>query len=87
MDNNIELNYETVFQNGEANIKTPFNIEFKDIKQIFIQQTDSLTQRLSIYPNGFVVFFEQTSTTIIVKSNWPVEEIEPNKYIVKEPHN
>lgn len=85
MDNGVTLEYEITFGRVEAKIDTPFDIEFKDIKQIYIEQTSDSMKRMSIYPNGLVVFMDQTIARTIIKSNWPIEENSTNQYTIVKP--
>jgi len=83
----IELKYEFRPPRGDVNIKTPFGDQFKftDIKQIFIEHTDKIIKRLSIYPNGFVIYIEQTAFNVIMRTNWPIQQDRFGEFVVIEP--
>ena len=91
MPNNIELKYQvsvtTGGENGtvKQNIKTPFGINFSDIQQIFIEHNANVVKRLSIYPNGLVIYFEQTPHVVTIKTNWPIKKDSDGDYVIVEP--
>lgn len=85
----IELKYQSILtaHNGtiEQEIKTPFGIDFSDVKQILIEFNEKIERRMSIYPNGCIVYFEQTGSQIITKTNWPIEKDDDGDLIIVEP--
>lgn len=89
MEMNIELKYQSIVtaENGtvEQVIKTPFGIDFSDIQQIFIDQTPEGSKRLSIYPNGCVVYMENTPKINIVKTNWPLKKEDNGDLVIVNP--
>jgi hypothetical protein len=91
MSKNIELKYQVSITTGgengtvEQKVKTPFNINFSDIQQIFIEHNVNSIKRLSIYPNGLVVYFENNPHVATIKTNWPIEKDSDGYYIIVEP--
>lgn len=91
MSKNIHLKYEASVSVSDANgsvepqIKTPFGIEFSDIEQIFIEESSSIIKRMSIYPNGCVVYFENTSKYAKIRTNFPIEKDENGDLVIVEP--
>lgn len=88
---NIELKYQVSVTTGgedgtvEQNVKTPFGINFDDIQQIVIEQNDTGIKRLSIYPNGLVVYLENNPKVALIKTNWPIEKDVDGDYVIVEP--
>lgn len=79
MVDNSDLKYEVVLTaepNSEAkqSIKTPFDIDFSEIRQLVIEQTSEIVKRVSFYPNGLILYLESTSEYGKVRSNWPIEK-------------
>lgn len=76
---NSNLKYEVVLSaepNSEVtqSIKTPFDIDFSEIRQLIIENTAKVTRRVSFYPNGLILYLESTSEHGKVRSNWPIEK-------------
>lgn len=87
--NNIELKYEVALTaqgtgSVEQKILTPFDVNFSDIKQIFIEQIADNMKRISIYPNGCVVYFEQGADYARIRTNWPIAEDENGNLVIIE---
>ena len=71
------LTYEYRIHPGEYfNVDTPWVVDAMDIKTIIIDQDHVFTKMVSIYPNDFVMFLEQTPTESIYRTNRPLEHIE-----------
>lgn len=91
MNKNIHLKYEASVSVSDTNgsveqqIKTPFGIEFSDIEQIFIEESSSIIKRMSIYPNGCVVYFENTSNYAKIRTNFPIKKDENGDLVIVEP--
>ena len=90
MSENIHLQYEASISVPSGNdsikkeIKTPFNIKFSDIEQIFIEESDSIMKRMSIYPNGCVVYFENTAEYAKIRTNFPIKTDENGNLVIVE---
>jgi hypothetical protein len=61
--------YEYVLKAGsDVLVKTPFNIDFNDIKRVVTQAVNHIIS-VSTYPNGLVVEIDQYADKIILRSN------------------
>jgi hypothetical protein len=78
----VELTNEYRLVTGKVSIKTPFTTDISEVKNIVIEKTDRSIKSLSIYPNGFVIYFDQTSNDIIVRTNFPLKEDEDGSFEV-----
>lgn len=81
----LELNNELIITSGELNVNTPFVEDFTKISNIIIEQTPTITKRLSIYPKGCFLYFEQKSTSIKLRSNYKFQENDDGSYTLIEP--
>lgn len=83
--NLLKLDNELVNTSGEINVQTPFDIEFSDIRNVLIEQTPTITKKLSIYPNGCFVYVEQSSTSLKMRSNYKFQEDGDGSYTLIAP--
>lgn len=69
----LSLNYETRVTPGACfHLKTDwFNID-EEIETIIIDQSNIFSKLLSIYPNGFFVYLEQSPEGAICRTNYPL---------------
>jgi hypothetical protein len=75
------LKYEYRLVTGEVSIDTSaFVKDISEITKIIISKNDNLMETLSIYPRGFIIYFNQSSSDILVKTNYPLHQREDGKY-------
>lgn len=74
MDNVINLSYEYRQVTGNFEILTPFVKDFSEIQNIIIEQKDSFIKQLSIYPQNFIVYIEQSAHDMVFRTNKPLRD-------------
>ncbi|AZZ60060.1 hypothetical protein DSM07_01325 [Oenococcus sp. UCMA 16435] len=80
------LKYELIQTSGTIHIQTPNNAaNFTEVKKYVIEQTPELTQMISFYPSGLIVFTEQTSHRIETRTNVPLKKLSDSEYEVEFP--
>ena len=67
---------------GEVKINANPGGNFSEIKNIIIDQKLDLIRMLSIYPNGFIIYIEQTSIDSVFRTNYPLKENKDGSYDV-----
>lgn len=86
MDKNILLHNEVSIDGpGELKLNTPFNIDFKEIEKITIEQSDKGIKSLSIYPNGCIVYTDSKAESILLRSNFDIVKNDEDTYTLVEP--
>lgn len=53
-----------------------------EMKSIIIDQSNVFSKLVSIYPEGFIMYLEQTPTGSIYRTNYPIELDEKHGYYV-----
>ncbi|ADG39938.1 hypothetical protein LKI_01975 [Leuconostoc kimchii IMSNU 11154] len=79
---NVHLEHEYSLESGTLHVDTPGSKHFKDI---FIEETPSLLRKISLYDNGLIIYFEQTSSKIVLRTNRPLYQIGDGKFSIEDP--
>ncbi|WP_273711994.1 hypothetical protein [Leuconostoc mesenteroides] len=79
---NTHLKYEYSIQSGTLHVATPGS---KQLRDIFIEETPSLSRKISLYDNGLIIYFEQTSSKIALRTNRQLYQIGDGKFSIEDP--
>lgn len=75
------LKHEVVINPGAYfHLKTDWFESDQEIQSIVIDQDNYFSKILSIYPEGFVMYLEQTPEHSIYRTNYPLQLAESNDY-------
>lgn len=86
MDKAIQLNNEVSIDSpGELKLNTPFDIDFKEIDKIIIEQSDKDIKSLSIYPNGCIVYTESKTESVLHRTNFDIVKNDEETYTLVKP--
>ncbi|WP_366160548.1 hypothetical protein ABXS71_16790 [Bacillus infantis] len=77
-----ELKHEYRLVTGNVDINTPFCKDLSEVQKILIEKTDRNIKAIHIYPKDFILYFDQTASSIIVRTNFPLEENEDGSFDV-----
>lgn len=73
----LTLEHELVQTYGHIHVSTP---GAEKVDDIIIEQTPTMTKKISFYSNDVIVYFELTATKNICRSNRPFIKVSDGEY-------
>ncbi|WP_347962761.1 hypothetical protein [Lactococcus formosensis] len=83
-----ELIHTYIFSmNTSVKIDTSFVNDMSEIKVEILNQTPELVVNYSEYPRGFKILIIQHSDRVEYKTNYPLNEVNPDEFVIEFPQN
>ncbi|QOY98364.1 hypothetical protein IRM63_03650 [Leuconostoc citreum] len=76
------LDNEYQFTEGKSELVTPNTTK---VNVININQTPEMTQTVSLYSGGFIIYQEQYADKIVWRTNRPIYQIGDGKFSIESP--